>query len=258
MTVQSVHNPRIQAIRKLSGARQRREAGLFLAEGSRLAQEALQSGLCETLIAQDPGASETLVALAEEQGCEVLFVTRQVMESICDTKTPQTTAALCRFPDLGEPRGRLLLALDAVQNPGNVGTMIRTADAAGLDGVLLGPGCADPYSPKVIASAMGSVLHLPVKQTENLASALAQLQESGMNVIASELGGENFFGHLPPLPCVLVIGNEGNGISREVSQACTCHLALPMPGRAESLNAAVAAGIMMYELAQRAEGIRQC
>ena len=249
--ITSVHNPRILDMRRLDSPKARREAGSFLCEGTRMVEEAMLSGLCETLILRED--AQDLMTLAGEKGVEILRVSERVMQSLCEAKTPQRACALCRMPEEKKPEGNRILALDGVQNPGNVGTMMRTADAAGFDGVLLGPGCADPYSGKSIAASMGSLFHFPVARTQDLPGDLSYYAAHGLQVIASELGGEDFFEALPPSPCVLVIGSEGNGISAAVSSACTCHLALPMIGQAESLNAAVAAGIMMYEIARKAE-----
>jgi TrmH family RNA methyltransferase len=139
--------------------------------------------------------------------------------------------------------------LDGVQDPGNVGTIWRTADAAGFHGLLLGAGCADPLSPKVQRSAMGSGFRLPFMQAGDLPAALGELRDRGWAVIASDLHGRDFYGHPDPGDkFVLVIGSEAHGISDATRAAADMLLKLPMRGGAESLNAAVAAGIMMYEL----------
>ena len=253
--IESIRNPQIQALRKLTRTRDRRESRRFLVEGPRMAEEALAAGLCETvLISRFAERSQAAADRAEAAGLEVIQVSEAVMESLSENRTPQGILCLCRMPEQEQmPEGPLILALDAVQNPGNVGTMIRTADAAGFTGVLLGSGCADLYSPKTLSATMGSVFHLPILSVPDLAQSLMFLAEKGAAVIATELGGEDFYHACPPSPSVLVIGNEGNGISEKVSRAATCHLALPMRGRAESLNASVAAGIMIYEMARREE-----
>ena len=146
--------------------------------------------------------------------------------------------------------GRRIAALDGVQDPGNVGTILRTADAAGFDGVLLGSGCADLYSAKTLRATMGSVFRVPTRRTDDLAGELMAMRARGYAVAATELGGEDFSAGCPRGQCVLVIGSEGRGVSQAVRGAATHHLALPMRGGAESLNAAVAAGIMIYEMAR--------
>ena len=142
--------------------------------------------------------------------------------------------------------------MDGVQDPGNVGTILRTADAAGFDGALLSGACADLYSAKTLRATMGSVFRVPTRRTDDLPAALTVMRESGYAVVATELGGADFYAHCPHEKCVLVIGSEGRGVSPEVRAVATHHLALPMRGGAESLNAAVAAGIMIYEMARKA------
>ena len=253
--IESIRNPQIQALRKLSRTRERREQGRFLVEGPRMAEEALAAGWCELVLVSYLTERNAAVAeKAEQTDIEVIRVSEAVMESLSENWTPQGILCVCRMPEQAKmPDGPLILALDAVQNPGNVGTMIRTADAAGFAGIVLGPGCADLYSPKTLASTMGSVFHLPIVTVEDLPGMLHAFAEKGTAVIATELGGEDFYQACPQEPAILVIGNEGNGISEIVSRQATCHLALPMRGGAESLNASVAAGIMIYEMARRSE-----
>lgn len=142
----------------------------------------------------------------------------------------------------------MIVALDRVQDPGNLGTILRTADAMGAAGLLLGAGCADPYAPKPLRAAMGSIYHLPVWQGE-LEGEIPRLVQQGFTCICGHLKGGDT---LPKVGerCVLVIGNEGSGVSDPV--AAQCHkYRLPMYGFAESLNASVAAGILIYELAKQ-------
>jgi len=148
--------------------------------------------------------------------------------------------------------GNRLVLLEAVQDPGNVGTILRTMDAAGFSGAVLAPGCADPFSPKALRATMGSVFRVPTMQTENAAQAASALAREGYAVIAAALDGEDFFtrGPLPDKVC-LIIGNEGAGITKETLAAATHRYRLPMRGGAESLNAAAAAAIMIYEIAYR-------
>ncbi|MBR1559957.1 MAG: RNA methyltransferase, partial [Clostridia bacterium] len=144
-----------------------------------------------------------------------------------------------------------MVALDGVQDPGNLGTIWRTADAAGFGGLLLGGGCADPLSPKVQRSAMGSGFRVPFMFADDLAAALRDLVGRGWTVVASDLRGEDFYRRPDPGErFVLVIGNEARGISDAVRDTATMRVKLPMRGGAESLNAAVAAGILMYGLTE--------
>ena len=243
--ITSVKNPLIARLRALKGAKARRETGLFLVEGETMLMEALCSGLVPHAL-----LSEEETALAARFP-EARLVTRGVLEAVCDTKTPQGMCAAFELPGPWslENAPDALVALDGVQDPGNVGTIWRTADAAGFGGLLLGAGCADPYSPKVQRAAMGSGFRLPAIAAEPLAEALQTLRARGWKVAASALDGADFYAR-PPLGgrFILVIGSEAHGISDAVRAQADALVKLPMRGKAESLNAAVAAGIMMYEM----------
>ncbi len=174
-----------------------------------------------------------------------------VFRSVCDTKTPQGIAAVAGI-SAPAADGRLLLALDGIQDPGNMGTIIRTADAAGFSGLILSPDCADIFSPKVVRATMGSIFRVGFSFPESLPAALSVLRNRGYSVVSSQLDGDPFYERAPvSAPMVLIVGNEGNGISESVRAVATHRFRLPMHGGAESLNAAVAAGIMMYDLACR-------
>jgi TrmH family RNA methyltransferase len=247
----SVHNPQIRQLRRLQEASGRREQGRFLCEGIRMCREAVQAGWAREILCTRDQAQQGL-ELGQQAGISPVLVSDAVMDSLCTARTPQGIACVCPLPELSRvPEGRLLVALDGVQDPGNLGTILRTADAAGFAGALLGAGTADPFGPKALSATKGSVFRLQMKRCSRLAPVLEDCACRGMAVVASELGGEDFYEGLPGGDTVLVIGSEGNGISPEVRDACTHHLQLPMPGGAESLNAAVAAGIMIYEIMRR-------
>lgn len=148
--------------------------------------------------------------------------------------------------------GERLVLMEAVQDPGNVGAILRTMDAAGFDGAILSAGCADPFSPKALRATMGSIFRVPTMQVRSAAEAAQTLREEGYAVVAAALSGKDFFGRekLPEKLC-LIIGNEGAGIARETLKQATHTFRLPMRGGAESLNAAAAAAVMLYELAYR-------
>lgn len=248
-TATSTANPRIQALRALSRGKGREASGCFLVEGTKLCAEALRDARVQTLLV-DMEKQEDFAALMA-QAENVLLAPAHVVASVCETRTPQGIAAAVYLPpalDLKAAAGPLL-ALDGVQDPGNVGAMLRTAEAAGVGGLLLSEACADAFAPKTVRGSMGSVLRLPVWRGE-LTSALARLKGKGYIVIASALGGAPWRPLSLPggAPYALVIGSEGSGISGAVLALSDHRLALPMRGRAESLNAAVAAGILMYGL----------
>ena len=251
--ITSAKNPVVKAMRGLRDHKGRETAGRFLVEGEVMIREALKCGLT----VRDALAAEDFIALAVElegAGARAYTAPRSLLEAVSDTRTPQ---GICASFDLPAPlplrdAPARIVALDGVQDPGNVGTIWRTADAAGFQGLLLGTGCADPLSPKVQRSAMGSGFRLPFMQTGDMPEALAQLRKRGWAVIASDLRGADFYSHPDPgAKFVLVIGSEARGISDATRQAADMLVKLPMRGGAESLNAAVAAGIMMYELMRK-------
>ena len=241
----SLKNTKVMLWRSLKDKKAREEQQAFLAEGVRTVRDALSAGLSPlaVLLREDFRPDFSLPG-----NVPVYSLPDHVFRSVCDTKTPQGIAAV--LPLRVKPAtGRMLLALDGVQDPGNVGTIIRTADAAGFDGILLSRDCADLFSPKVLRATMGSVFHLGFSFPSSLAEALLDLRSRGFSVLSSQLDGDPFFDRKDVASSfVLVIGNEGNGISLPVRETATHRLCLPMKGNAESLNAAVAAGIMMYDL----------
>ena len=252
-TITSMQNPKAVLWRGLKNRAARQAAGLYLVEGVKMVEEALQSGLARTLL-YDMERPSVYEAMAAHADCEAYAVSPHILAAVCDTKTPQGIAALVDLPAPPTPDalGPLIIALDGVQDPGNVGTILRTADAAGFTGALLSEECADLYSPKCLRATMGSIFRLKALVCANLAQSLSALKDGGYSLLCGELNGTPFYsrGALGEKLC-LVIGSEGNGVSQAVSAVCTHRLTLPMRGGAESLNAAVAAGIMMYDLTNR-------
>ncbi len=254
MPITSTKNETVKLLRSLKDRAARRETGLHLIEGERLVFDALESGAeAEYILAEEGSSAE---AALWGNGMRFLSVSRAVLEAVSDTKTPQGVAAAVRTPQLtppenGEYPAGLTVALDRLQDPGNLGTIIRTADAMGVSSILLSPGCTDPFSPKALRAAMGSTYHLPLFEA-SLTEELPKLRSAGRTLICAHLHGSE---ELPAIGknCVLVIGNEGNGASDEVAALCELYR-LPMPGRAESLNASVAASILIYEFSKRLRG----
>lgn len=249
--ITSMKNPSAKLLRSLKDKTAREETGLFLVEGQKMIQEALNSGLALHTLLAEASCESFARKFAPENRC--FLAARSILESVCDTRTPQGVCAAFSMPaplDLSLISGSIV-ALDGVQDPGNVGTIWRTADAAGLSALVLGPGCADPLSPKVQRAAMGSGFRVPFLSTENLPDALAHLQKKGYVVVASALDGTDFYAApRPGKAFALIVGNEARGISAEVRSVANLSVRLPMRGGAESLNAAVAAGILMYALTE--------
>lgn len=246
--ITSLKNPRVQTWKSLKDRKGRKETGCFLVEGRKMVEEALASAFpVEAVLADESRLNE--FHLPED--VPLYALPAHVLAAVCDTKTPQGVAAVVRRQD-NAALGKRIVVMDGVQDPGNVGTIIRTADAAGLDGVMLSAQCADAFSPKVLRATMGSIFRMGIQVTDALPEALTALKERGYSVISSQLDGAPFYDYVQGRDkggaFALVIGSEGNGVTPEVQQVATHTVRLPMRGGAESLNAAVAAGIMMYEL----------
>ena len=248
--ITSTTNPIVKRLRALRDAKAREESGEFLVEGEVMIREALKCGLVpsDALSEEENAVTDELM----RAGARVHLAARSAIEAAADTKTPQGMCAAFRMPNRTSlpSRARRIVALDGVQDPGNLGTIWRTADAAGFDALLLGAGCADPYSPKVQRASMGSGFRVPAASAV-FPGALESLEKEGFHVIVSALDGNPLY-ERKPLPAnekiILVIGNEAHGVSPAVQQMADVRLKIPMRGGAESLNAAVAAGILMYEL----------
>ena len=243
--ITSAKNPKVAAWKSLQDRKGRDSMNAFLVEGVKMVSEALDSGLGiqAVLVRED---FEPPFPLPGHVPVYILSV--HAFSAVSDTRTPQGIAAVLSRNVL-PLSGNRFVAMDAVQDPGNVGTIIRPADAAGFDGIILGPGCADLFSPKVLRSTMGSIYRMRFSFPDNLALDLREFRTRGYSVLSSQLDGDSFYERKNVASSfVLVIGNEGNGISFPVQAEATHRLLLPMRGGAESLNAAVAAGIMMYDL----------
>ena len=242
--ITSRKNPFLQQVKKLlSSKKAREEAGLFVADGTKLLQEAVRwyPGL-ETAIFSDGVEAE----LPESVRC--IRVPGDVMESISPMASPQGALFLCRLPDKQpfSPTPGMLL-LDGIQDPGNLGTMLRTADALNIPLALL-EGCADPYSHKVVRASMGAVFRTPVVQT-TWQEAQAACQRAEIPVAVTALSNRAKDLRQADLRrMAVVIGSEGQGIRREILEGADAELIIPMNPRCESLNAAVAATIVMWQM----------
>lgn len=246
--ITSRQNPLVARLRKLGNDKKiRRQEGVFLCEGTKLVGEALswKAGV-ETLVVAEgialPGELPDTVRVVE--------VPADLLKAVSTVDTPQGMLAVCRAPDLTPPRTLepgLYLVLDGVQDPGNVGTVWRTADAFGAEGVFLLPGCAEPFSPKTVRSTMGACFRLPVWET-GLEDLTALLGGAGLPLYATALREDTADLRSVRLDrAAVVIGSEGRGVSQAVLDACALTLKIPMRDRCESLNAAVAASVVLWE-----------
>ncbi|HZJ95518.1 MAG TPA: RNA methyltransferase, partial [Thiopseudomonas sp.] len=216
----------------------------FLIEGFHLLEDAINSGWhIETLIVQDGVMLPDWLSTQK-----FITVNQQVFTAISQTETPQGVAAVVKMPDTQHITGNHLLLIDQVQDPGNLGTMIRTADAAGFSQVILGKGTVDVYNDKVIRASQGSIFHIPVLEA-NLLELIPNLQKQSYTVLASALHNSVAYDAVgQPNKVALVMGNEGSGITPEILQLADQCIKIPIYGQAESLNVSIAAGILMYQL----------
>jgi TrmH family RNA methyltransferase len=247
-------NHRIQQIKKLlASVAYRQSEGLFIIEGVRLVEEALASGwpLRDILVSSrlNPRGRD-LFDKAASISCDRYEVSDEVMADISDTETPQGIVAVVELRRLPLPQKLdFILVLDAIRDPGNVGTILRTASAAGVNAVLIAPETADPFSPKVLRAGMGAQLKLPVWVCDWQTLSLLVKQKAGLRVLLADTGDGVVFWRAPLTQAVaLIVSNEADGPSLAARELADGVITIPMPGGCESLNAAVAASLLIYEV----------
>ncbi len=263
--ITSPDNPRIRLCHRLQMKKYRDRTGLYLAEGPNLLREALEAGapIREVLLAE--GKEEAYRELLEEIQsrrpalCPVVL-SQKLYASLADTEAGQGVISLLEKPDVRGPEqersilrpGANVLILDRLQDPGNIGTLIRTAEGAGYGGVLILRGTADVFAPKVVRAAAGSLLRMPLLFRDTPEEAAALLRAHGKRMVAAQMGAAARYWEAALATDIgLIIGNEGGGICRALLEGADLLVSLPMAGHLESLNAAVAGGILMYEAVRR-------
>lgn len=249
--ITSKSNATIKRIKKLlSSAKERKQTGTFVIEGLRLVKEAPPEAVEELFVSESFSAAQGL-DLSLYQKTEV--IADDVYRSLSDTVSPQGVLAVVRMSAAAVDVSKLskncrLLLLDDMQDPGNLGTVFRTAEAAGVDAVFMSKGCVDLYNPKVIRSTMGSIFRVPY-MIADLASVIARLKEEGITVYGAALEEATDYRSVSfPDALAIVIGNEGNGISPQVLHAVDRRIHIPMVGKVESLNAAVSAAVLLFHV----------
>ncbi|MFA9429106.1 TrmH family RNA methyltransferase [Egicoccus sp. AB-alg2] len=249
--ITSVRNPRIRAAAALARRRERRERGHHLVEGPNAVREALAAGVVEELYVTADAAPG--LDVPDDVVCHE--VADHVLERLADATTPQGVVAVARTGTAGleEVVGEgLLVVLHAVADPGNAGTIIRTADAAGAAGIVLTTGSVDPFAPKTVRAAVGSTYHLPVVTDVDLADVALVCRAAGQPLLGLDAHGERSVFDLavatPPL--ALVLGNEAHGLPADAAAHLDDVVAIPRWGRAESLNVAAAAAVAVYAAAR--------
>ena len=251
--ITSKDNPKVKRLTMLHERKKAAKEKLVFIEGVRLCDDALKSGVKPKLIAVTPDKFDAYKDYSND-GTEIVVLSNECFAKICSTVNPQGVAMIVDEPSTGSQipyRGDgkdIYVVLEALQDPGNMGTIIRLADAFDFTAVILTDGCVDPYNEKVLRSSMGSLWHLPLIRVPNSQVAIDELSSKGVSTIAADLRGELLDSSAVTLPAAYFIGNEGNGLKPETSASCSTKVKIPMPGKAESLNAASAASIIGFVL----------
>ena len=260
--IDNPRSPRVRAVAKLAKREARSETGLFLLEGPQAVSEALtfRPELVIELFAT-PTALERysdVAQLAAAADLEAEFVTEQVLDAMADTVTPQGIVAVARqFPtsvkDILASGPRLIAILEEVRDPGNAGTIIRAADAAGADAVIFTGRSVDLYNPKVVRATTGSLFHVPVAVGNELASVLQRVSEAGLTILAADIKGTDLLeartSGVLDAPTAWLFGNEARGLTDEDLALADRAITVPIYGHAESMNLATAASVCLYESA---------
>lgn len=253
--ISSISNQVVKAAKQLKNKNKRYESGLYIAEGENVVLEAVLHCPCDIVRIF---VTEKFIDLIDHYNFEICVVPDYIMEAISDTKSPQGVLAVMKMADtrFNVSDTDIAVYLDNVSDPGNIGTIIRTADAAGITTVILSPECADNYSPKIIRATMGSCFHINIIKENNYLEILKSLTDSGFQAIAGSLQAKlsHYEADLKE-KSVICLGNEAHGLSEELMSINNiCPVKIPIVGKAESLNVSIAGAVMMYE-ALRQRGI---
>lgn len=236
----------------------REEQGIFVVEGLKMFEEAREAGLLLKTYVSESFYKDKVQEIPEYfEGLEYEIVIDSVFAEASETKTPQgimgtVKKAQYRLESMLNAPDACLLVLEDIRDPGNLGTMIRTAEGAGITGIIFNNSSVDIYNPKVIRSTMGSIYRVPFYHTEDLYETLKEIKNHGITVFAAHLSGMPYDTEGSFLKkCAILIGNEANGLSEKASEQADILIKIPMAGKVESLNAAVAAAILMYETSRQ-------
>jgi TrmH family RNA methyltransferase len=254
----SAQNSRVKEWVQLLERRGRDKQGKYIIEGIHLVEEAVKANApIDTIVYSfDKGKPSSIAEAAENLDCEWVGVSQAVMEKCSDTQTPQGIFAVVgKFNASAEPfmsqSHSLVVVVDGVQDPGNLGTIIRSADAVGADGVILGAGTVYLYNPKTIRSTMGSLFHLPIIEGD-LMEILPVAQDKGISLVTTSLQAKHSCYETDlRKPTWLIVGNEGKGVSEGIASLADVHVIIPMKGKAESLNVAMATTILLFEASRQ-------
>ena len=262
--IRSKDNPKVKRFALLHDRKKAAKEGLVFIEGMRICEDALMSGVVPVSFVYSEDRADLASSWIERYNisCEIVCVTSECFSKIASTVNPQGVALVARIPDMKIEIPRradgkdIFVVLENLQDPGNLGTILRTAEAAGASGILLSQGCADLYNPKVTRSTMGSIFRVPFVYTQDLKGAIVQMKECGVRILAAHLKGSvDLYEESLTGPTAILIGNESRGLTDETAALANQAIRIPMSGRVESLNAAVATAVCLFE-AKRQRRIR--
>jgi RNA methyltransferase, TrmH family len=250
----SIRHPTIKRLRRLSGRRSARSAeSAFVIDGPTLLRDALEAGVPVDEVVAEPGCPEELLARAAAAGAVVRSVADGVLARVTDTVTPQPVAAIGRFAEVSpataaSEAGPLALVLVGVGDPGNAGTLLRSAEAAGAGAVLFCDGSVDPYGPKCVRASAGSVFRVAVTRSADAGEALTCLGSAGLATVATVARGAHSYDEVDLAgPVALVLGSEAHGLPEHIAAQVVRAVTIPMVGRTESLNVGMAGTILCFE-----------
>lgn len=232
-------------------AKERRKEQVFVVEGGKMFEEADEKYIREVYVSESYIEKNGISDKLQRVGFET--VSDEVFKKISDTKAPQGILCVMNqykyaLEDLLNKDNPVLVLLEDIQDPGNLGTILRTGEGAGIDGVIMTKDTVDIYNPKTIRATMGSIYRMPFLYVDSLGEVIGKLQEKGISVYAAHLKGNEYYDNFDfKKGTAFLIGNEGNGLKKETADLADAYLKIPMEGKVESLNAAIATSLLMYE-----------
>jgi len=262
--ITSRDNGSIKHLRSLANPKNRRKQMAFLIEGVKMVEEALRENLGVTMVVAAPSLvqhhGKGVLKLAESRPVEILWVSERLMDTISESKSPQPVMAVVKTKEhseeelLGSSSGLIVVA-HQLQDPGNLGTIIRTAEAAGASGVAITANTVDPFNPKVIRASMGSILRLPIVHIADVREFIMTCKKKGYQTVATVLSGEKTHFDIDlTKPTTVILGQEGSGLSQDIMPDIDLHVRIPMAQTIDSLNVATAAAVILYEALRQRTG----
>lgn len=254
--ITSFSNPRVkQVVQWQSKARERKKDDIFLAEGIKMYEEAPEASVKDVYIIEETlkkmQQDEKMAQKLNRTGYEL--VSAEVFQKMSDTQTPQGVLTVLKRPkyqldDLLKVKDPMFVILEDLQDPGNLGTIVRTGEGAGVSAVIMSKNTVDIFNPKTIRATMGSIYRVPFLYVDSMEETIQSLHKTGVKTYAAHLKGETYYDSFSfAKGCAFLIGNEGNGLKKETADIASSYLKIPMEGQVESLNAAIATSLLMYE-----------